>query len=128
MISGGHLFRWRTCGAWEGWGGVGVVARAMSTCRYPQPLTSPHKGRPQGGGHKGEATRGRGTGPLYVVGAAYLTIFCRINAVRRSVTGSRLAGPSDGGPSDAPSRGSSRKDDDKSNDLVRRPCCCLRKT
>src|SRR5262245_604616 len=63
-------------------------------------------------------------------GAAYLTIFCRINAVRRSVTGSRSAGTSDDGPfaSDGPSTGSSRKDDDRSNDLVRRPCGYLRKT
>jgi hypothetical protein len=63
-------------------------------------------------------------------GVAYRTIFCRSNAVRRSVTGSRSAGASDGRlfVSDVPSNGSSRKDDDRSNDLVRRPCCCLRKT
>lgn len=54
---------------------------------------------------------------------AYRTIFCRSNDVRRSVRGSRFAASSSGGNpfvSDVPSDGSSRKDDDRSKDLVRR--------
>src|SRR5262249_30272229 len=79
----------------------------------------------------------------------YLPVFSLIMAIRRSVTGSRLAGDSSvmgfrlgidssvsspHSSSDRPfvsavaSNHCSRKDVDRSNDLVRLPCCCFRKT
>src|SRR5215467_11808717 len=62
----------------------------------------------------------------------YLCPFSRMRVTRLSVTGSRLAATSSVTGfrlGVAPSVSScSRKDEDRSSDLARLPCCCLRKT
>ena len=62
----------------------------------------------------------------------YLCPFSLMRVTRRSVTGSKLAAASSVTGfrlGVAPSVSScSRKDEDRSNDLARLPCCCLRKT
>src|SRR6202795_1570958 len=112
---------------------LGLISRAVSRDRsrdWRAGRPPPPSGRQPGAGDDEWTV-------VALLSDCYSSIFCLNNAVRRSVTGSRLAGNSSVMHSwvsrrpfvfDPASKGCSRKDDERSIVLVLRPCCCLRKT